>query len=100
MQRGAVIDESLRIHGNIGLISERVTPPEGTIIDGYKIPGGTIVGVNPWVIHRNTAIFGDDVDSFCPERWLDNSQDNIEVMRRNLFSVRIPSVLSIICTKY
>ncbi|KAI0446170.1 benzoate 4-monooxygenase cytochrome P450 [Xylaria telfairii] len=82
----AVIHESLRIHGNLGLINERVTPPEGAIIDGYRIPGGTIVGINPWVIHRNRKVYGDDVDTFRPERWLDSPQDVIIEMKRNLFS--------------
>nr|AVY05537.1 cytochrome P450 monooxygenase [Nodulisporium sp.] len=83
---GAVINESLRIHGNLGLINERVTPTEGAIIDGYRIPGGTIVGVNPWVIHRNTDIYGEDVDVFRPERWLDAPEATIDNMKRNLFS--------------
>ncbi|RYC62500.1 hypothetical protein CHU98_g3725 [Xylaria longipes] len=82
----AVIHESLRIHGNLGLVNERVTPPEGAIIDGYRIPGGTIVGINPWVIHRNSSIFGEDVDTFRPERWLDEPEDVIMDMKRNLFS--------------
>ncbi|KAI0114132.1 benzoate 4-monooxygenase cytochrome P450 [Nemania sp. FL0031] len=82
----AVIHESLRIHGNLGLVNERVTPREGAIIDGYRIPGGTIVGINPWVIHRNTAIFGEDVETFRPERWLDGPEEGIMEMRRNLFS--------------
>ena len=30
----------------------------------------TVIGVNPWVVHRNSEIFGDDVESFNPERWL------------------------------
>ena len=85
----AVIHESLRIHGNLGLINERITPPGGANIDGYHIPGGTIVGINPWVIHRNTDIFGKDVDVFRPERWLEGPVDDIGEMKRNLFSVRI-----------
>ncbi|KAI0399660.1 benzoate 4-monooxygenase cytochrome P450 [Xylaria palmicola] len=82
----AVILESLRIHGNLGLVNERVTPPGGAVIDGYRIPGGTIVGINPWVIHRNTSIFGEDVDAFRPERWLDGSEESVMEMKRNLFS--------------
>ncbi|KAK7993614.1 hypothetical protein PG989_006995 [Apiospora arundinis] len=82
----AVIYESLRIHGNLGLINERVIPPEGAIIDGYHIPGGTVVGINPWVMHRNTEIFGEDIDTFRPERWLEGPQRDIIEMRRNLFS--------------
>ena len=30
----------------------------------------TVVGANPWVIHRNTDVYGDDVEEFRPERWL------------------------------
>ncbi|KAF2676486.1 cytochrome P450 [Lentithecium fluviatile CBS 122367] len=82
----AVIQESLRIHGNLGLINERVVPREGAVINGFKLPGGTVVGVNPWAIHHNTEIFGEDVDVFRPERWLDSPEDRLELMRRNLFS--------------
>ncbi|KAI0855798.1 benzoate 4-monooxygenase cytochrome P450 [Xylaria cubensis] len=82
----AVIHESLRIHGNLGLVNERVTPPGGAIIDGYHIPAGTVVGVNPWVIHRNSSIFGEDVETFRPERWLDGPEEVIMDMKRNLFS--------------
>lgn len=85
--RDAVINESLRIHGNLGLVNERVTPPEGAIIDGYHIPRGTVVGINPWVIHRNTDIFGEGADTFRPERWLEGPEQTLAEMRRNLFSV-------------
>lgn len=30
----------------------------------------TVVGVNPWVVHQNTEVFGDDADAFRPDRWL------------------------------
>jgi cytochrome P450 len=30
----------------------------------------TVVGMNPWVVHRNQKVFGEDVDEFKPERWL------------------------------
>ena len=82
-----MINEALRIHANTGLMLERVVPPEGTIIDGYTIPGGTIVGVNAWVIHRNTEIFGEDALEFRPERWLEASEKRVIEMKRNLFSV-------------
>ncbi|KAF7957208.1 hypothetical protein EAE96_002799 [Botrytis aclada] len=42
----AIIHEALRIHANTGTILERVVPAQGAKIDGYQIPGGTIVGVN------------------------------------------------------
>jgi cytochrome P450 len=38
----------------------------------------TILSVNPWVIHRNPEVFGEDCDNFNPDRWLqeDTSQIN------------------------
>lgn len=83
--RDAVIHETLRIHANTGLMLERVGPPEGATIDGYTLPAGTIVGVNAWVIHRNKDIFGEDVDGFRPERWLEASEEKVVEMKRNLF---------------
>jgi cytochrome P450 len=28
-----------------------------------------VVGINPWVAHRNTEVFGRDAEDFVPERW-------------------------------
>ena len=83
----ACLYEGLRLHPAVGMSLPRVTPPGGIEIDGHFIPEGvsllvynprgtllimtqTIIGTNPWVVHRNTEIFGDDVESFRPERWL------------------------------
>lgn len=67
----AVIKESLRMHPGIGLVMERVVPEEGLHLkNGYAIPKGTIVGMNPWVVHRDKDVFGPDAESFNPERWL------------------------------
>lgn len=81
----ACLYEGLRCHPAVGMSLPRVTPPGGIKIDGRYIPQGvgssellvsklillqTVVGVNPWVVHRDTAVFGEDVESFNPERWL------------------------------
>ncbi|KAL5346665.1 hypothetical protein ACLOAV_008372 [Pseudogymnoascus australis] len=67
----AVIKESLRMHPGIGLVMERVVPEGGLHLNnGYAIPKGTIVGMNPWVVHRDKDVFGPDAESFNPERWL------------------------------
>ena len=66
----AVIKEALRLHPAVGLMLERVVPAEGLQLpDGPFLPAGTIVGANPWIIHRH-RVFGEDVESFVPERWL------------------------------
>ena len=67
----AVIRESMRMHPGVGLPLERVVPSEGLKLpDGRFIAGGTAVGMNAWVVHQNKEIFGQDAESFVPERWL------------------------------
>ncbi len=67
----ASIKESQRLHTAIGMSVPRVAPPEGATMECHHIPGGTIVGINPWVLHRNKALFGEDADDFRPERYLE-----------------------------
>ncbi|MCJ1225072.1 hypothetical protein MMC12_001721 [Toensbergia leucococca] len=57
----------------------RVIPPEGIEIDGRYIPKGTIIGANPWVVHRNTEVFGQDCEKFRPERWLTDNNGNMGI---------------------
>ena len=47
----------------------------------------TIVGVNPWVAHANTSVFGPDADEFRPERWLDADQASANRMEQYFFTV-------------
>ncbi|KAI1342698.1 benzoate 4-monooxygenase cytochrome P450 [Xylariaceae sp. FL0016] len=82
----AVIQETLRVHPNTGTIIERKAPPSGVTIDGYYVPGGTIVGVNAWVLHANKEIYGEDADQFRPERWLEASDEKRLKMSQCLFS--------------
>ncbi len=77
----ACIQEALRLHPAAGLILERVVPPQGVDILGHFIPGGTIVGCNAWVIHRRPEIFGEDVDIFRPERWIEASPAQLKEMK-------------------
>ncbi|PQE33910.1 Cytochrome P450 protein [Rutstroemia sp. NJR-2017a WRK4] len=65
----AVISEGLRCFPPIPMSQPRVVPSEGIIIDGYDIPGKSIVGVQAWSLHRNPKNF-EDPDEFRPERWL------------------------------
>ncbi|KAI1129863.1 cytochrome P450 [Nemania abortiva] len=78
----AVIKETLRIHPATGLPMERVVPEGGATISGRFFPEGTIVGINSWVAHRNTQVFGADADQFNPERWLIDDGDKLASMNR------------------
>lgn len=61
----------MRMHPGVGLPLERIVPDEGlTLPDGRFVPAGTIVGMSAWVVHMNKDVFGQDAESFNPERWL------------------------------
>lgn len=81
----AVIQESFRLYPAAGLLLERIVPPQGIDILGEYIPGGTIVGCNAWVLHRRPEIFGDDVDTYRPERWLEASEEKLKEMKATMF---------------
>ena len=70
----AVIKETLRMYPVVGYHLPRVVPPEGKEICGRVFKGNTVVGMNAWVIQRNPNIFGEDVNDFRPERWLDEER--------------------------
>lgn len=76
----ACIKEALRLHPAVGLPLERVVPPQGANICGERIAGGTIVGCNAWVIHRREEIFGQNVEAFRPERWLEADKETRKEM--------------------
>jgi len=69
----AVVQELVRIHPVMASPFWRSAPRGGVMIDGHFLPEGTHVGINEWVIARNTDLYGKDVECFRPERWLDCS---------------------------
>jgi cytochrome P450 len=80
----AVIKEGLRIFPPIpGLLSKEV-PPEGDMINGRFIPGGTKIGWGIFGVCRDKAIWGHDSDLFRPERWLEASPEKFKEMDSTL----------------
>lgn len=82
----AVIQEALRCHPAAGLTLERITPVQGATICGHQIPGGTIIGCNAWVVHRDTDIFGKSPEIFRPSRWIEASEGQRKLMDSALFT--------------
>ena len=70
----AVIKETLRMFPVVGYHLPRIVPPEGKEICGRYFKKNTVVGMNAWVVQRNPEIFGEDVNDFLPERWLDEER--------------------------
>ena len=85
----AVVKEALRLHPAVGLLLERIVPEGGLQLpNGPFLPPGTIVGANPWIIHRH-SIFGSKVNEFIPERWLRGHEEpEIEFQKRRQNMVR------------
>lgn len=53
----ACIRETLRMHPPVGMLLERFVPPQGLDLpDGTKVPPGVAVGLNPYIINRNTNV--------------------------------------------
>jgi cytochrome P450 len=80
----AVMKESMRLHPSVGLLLERYVPPEGVTLNNHFLPGGTIVGINAWVVHRDPVIFPAP-EEFRPERWLNATPQQLKVMEQTTF---------------
>lgn len=65
-----MVREALRIHPAAAMTLERTVPECGLALPDWSVmPGGTTVGMNPYVFNRNKEIFGPDADEFIPDRW-------------------------------
>lgn len=77
-----MIWEGFRMRPAVTYGHYKVVPPGGDTIAGIWVPGGTAIGHNHFGMMRNKRIFGDDVDVFRPERYLD--QPNGAEMQRTV----------------
>ncbi|KAJ5703679.1 P450 monooxygenase [Penicillium malachiteum] len=68
----ACVRETMRVHAFAASQLPRVTTADGPeiVLNGFKIPPGIEVAANPWIIHRDKAIYGEDAEEFRPDRWL------------------------------
>jgi cytochrome P450 len=76
----AVVKEGLRCFPPIPMSQPRYVPKGGRNIDGYFIPGGTIVSCQAWSVHRLNEDVYVKSDEFVPERWLD-PKTNLDLNR-------------------
>lgn len=89
----AVVREALRILPGISMPLERYVPPCGyRLSDGSFLPGGSTIGVNPYLIARNKQIYGEDVEEFRPERWL---RDEVAGETQEQFESRLAGMNSV-----
>ncbi|KAJ6031441.1 hypothetical protein N7540_002173 [Penicillium herquei] len=67
----ACIYETMRLSPPGATILPRYVSEPGADLYGTFVPPGTEVTVNSWIIHRDRALYGEDAEDFCPDRWLD-----------------------------
>lgn len=81
---GAVIKESLRIFSPFAVPLQRLAPAQGITLAGTHIPAGWRVGLSSITVQRNKEVFGEDSDSFRPERWLNRTPEDLKVMMKSM----------------
>ncbi|TFK51092.1 cytochrome P450 [Heliocybe sulcata] len=80
----AVVKEGLRCYSPIPMSLPRYVPEEGRVLEGYYLPGKTIVSCQAWTLHQlDTKVFPDP-EKFVPERWLE--EDGKEDRNRLFFA--------------
>lgn len=70
----ACVREAMRLNPSAPNIFPRLAPKGGLELFGKYIPEGTELTCNPWIVHRDPAIYGEDADEYRPERWLDTEK--------------------------
>ena len=68
----AVVKESGRMYPSIIYQIPRYVPAEGINIAGYDIPPGTAAGISALSYNRSKEIFGQDSNTFRPERGMED----------------------------
>ena len=81
----ACVKETLRFSPSTPFILPRYVSHGGMEVNGYWVPEGTEIGANPYIVHRDTATFGEDAHLFRPERWLE-SEDRAKEMDRYILT--------------
>ncbi|GAP86637.2 putative cytochrome P450 CYP629C1 [Rosellinia necatrix] len=72
------IKEGIRVFAPVQWQLARQAAKGGVTIYGRFFPEGTLMSVNPHVMHRSIEIWGEDADEFRPERWLEEENASRE----------------------
>lgn len=80
----ACIREGLRIWPPAAALAEKEVPPEGDTIDGIFLPGGTLISQSIFALCRDPAVFGDDAEMYCPERWIEAQGEELRRMNESV----------------
>jgi cytochrome P450 len=79
----ACLKESWRLVPAAPNIFPRVVSEPGLDLHGKFAPPGTEISCNPWLLHRDKALYGEDAEDFRPERWLEDPEKAQEYTKYN-----------------
>lgn len=75
----ACIKETLRYAAAVTSFLPRVVPDPKYVkgaqplyVEGKLVPPGTVIGISAYTMHKSPELWGPDVGSFKPERWLED----------------------------
>ncbi|KAF1950357.1 cytochrome P450 [Byssothecium circinans] len=74
----ACIKEGLRLMPPVSNLFARMVPKEGKVIDGVYVPGGTEVTSHAYSMQRDEGMYGEDAETFRPERWMQSEEKALE----------------------
>lgn len=66
-----VIKESMRLHPPVWMIERANGEPD--VLGGYAVPPGTVIGISPWVLHRDET-YWENPEGFDPDRFLPEAE--------------------------
>ena len=107
----AARDENFRISPVFVMLLPRIVPEGGKHIAGHFIPAGTEISLCNHVLHHDESVFGPDLETFRPERWLDPGYDKAQYLMafgtghracigRNLANVEIQKIVVSLLARY
>jgi cytochrome P450 len=98
----AVVREGMRIHSSLGLGLPRLVPKGGAYICGKWFPEGQAVTMTASAVHFDKGVFGEDSESFVPERWLRDGEKKAAEMERCIlqfgYGPRVSHTSPLTCT--
>ncbi|KAI0309649.1 cytochrome P450 monooxygenase pc-bph, partial [Amylostereum chailletii] len=107
----AVINESMRMHSLVGMGLPREVPDGGMVVLGKFFPEGTVLSVPSYSVHHDASVWGDDVEVFKPERWLEDHHAHAKAfypfsfgprvcVGRNLVAMEMPIFIASLFRRY
>lgn len=71
----ATFRETLRLHSDV--LSSRVVTTDTLLQDKYFLRKGSVLQISGGIMHADAKIWGDNVNEFCPERFLHSPNGHI-----------------------